>query len=133
MPGSVANAVPVGVLPWSLCKTFVHSREYIVQVNEYKNGESQRGLVTETSRKSWKTARRLTPARLEDFRTFFGDKKGALKAFYFYDHTETSPKFSYDPTGAAVIGRYTVRLDSPWSQIINVARAEAPIEITELA
>ena len=133
MPGSVANAVPTGVLPWSLCKTFVHSREYTVQVNEYKNGESQRGLVTETSRKSWKTARRLAPARLEEFREFFGDHRGPLEPFYFYDPSETSPKFSYDPTGASVIGRYTVRLDSPWSQVINVARADAPIEITELA
>jgi hypothetical protein len=133
MPGNVGNAVPATVLPWSLCKAFGHSREYIVNDNEYRNGESQRGRLTDTSRKRWTTGRRVTPTLLATFRTFFNARKGSHEAFYFYDPWDTSPKFSYDPTGVETIGRYTVRLDSPWSQICNPGRSEAEIILIELA
>ena len=37
MPGPVANAAPVTVLPNSLSSAFVHTREYPVIDNEYRN------------------------------------------------------------------------------------------------
>ena len=40
MPGSVQNAAPSAVMPQSLSRAFVHSREYPVIDNEYRNGES---------------------------------------------------------------------------------------------
>ena len=107
MPGSVQNAAPLTVLPNSLCRAFAHSREYALLENEYSNGESQRSLLVSTSRKRWRTARRLTPTLLGAFRTFYDNRSGPLEPFYFYDPWDTSPKFSHDPTGVSPgIGPY---------------------------
>jgi len=48
MPGSVQNAAPATVLPLSLSRAFEHSREFLVSVNEYTDGSSQRGLLAAT-------------------------------------------------------------------------------------
>lgn len=133
MPGSVENAVCTTVLPWSLCKAFGHAREYVIVDNRYRNGESQRGLLTQTSRKRWTTVRRLAPVLLEAFREFYEARKGPLEPFYFYDPWETNPKFSYDPTGENPVGRYTVRFDCPWSQTVGMGRADVEISLVEVA
>ena len=133
MPGSVQNAAPSTVMPWSLCKAFGHSREYSVVENEYRNGESQRSLLAQTSRKSWKTARRLTPTVLGQFRSFFDARRGATEPFYFYDPWETDPKFSYDPTGESLFGRHVARFDGAWEQMVGMGRADVEIAIIELA
>ena len=112
MPGSVLNAAPATVLPPSLCKSFVHERAYPLIENEYKNGESQRSVQATTSRKRWRLTKRLTPAVLQTLRTFYEARNGSTEPFYFYDPYDTSPKFSYDPTGVATVGRYTVRFNS---------------------
>ena len=133
MPGSVPNAAPTTVLPWSLCKAFNHSREYILLENEYRNGESQRSLLVQTSRKRWSTPRRLTPALLATFRDFYDARKGLHEPFYFYDPWDTNPKFSYDPTGQATTGRYTVRFDGPWDQMAGLGRADVQVNLIQLA
>lgn len=133
MPGSVSNAAPVYVLPWSLCRAFGHSREYPVIENEYRGGESQRENLASTSRKRWTLTRRLTPTALDTLRDFFDARKGGTEPFYFYDPWDASPKFSYDPTGIATTGRYTVRFDCPWNQSSFPARSDVRISLVELA
>jgi hypothetical protein len=133
MPGSVANAAPTAVLPSSLCRSFVHSREYPVQVNEYRNGESQRGRLADTSRKSWRIGKRLTPTELVTLRDFYDVRRGPQEPFYFYDPWETAPKFSYDPTGTATDGRYTVRFEGAWQQSSELSRIEVEIALVEVA
>ena len=133
MPGSVPNAAPATVLPQSLSRVFVHSREYPVQVNEYRNGESQRGRLADTSRKHWRLRKRLAPADLQALRDFYDARKGPQEPFYFYDPWETVPKFSYDPTGMATQGRYTVRFEGAWQQSAGLARIDVEIELVELA
>jgi phage-related protein len=133
MPGSVQNATPATVLPQSLCRAFVHTREYPVIGNEYRNGESQRSVESSTSRKRWRLAKRLTAAQLRALRAFYEARNGLAEPFYFYDPYETSPKFSYDPTGQAVAGRYTVRFNCEWSQSASPGRAEVVIELVEVA
>ena len=133
MPGSVQNAVPTAVLPHSLSRAFGHAREYIVIENEYRNGESQRSRLVETSRKRWRTARRLMPTLLQAFRDFYDARKGPQEPFYFYDPWDTTPKFSHDPTGTATQGRYTVRFEGPWEQMVGMGRADAEISLVELA
>jgi len=132
-PGSVANAAPTTVLPWSLSKTFVHSREYPLIENEYRDGSSQRCLEASTSRKSWRTSRRLAPVVLSTFRTFFNTHKGPHLPLYFYDPSDTSPKFWYDPTGVATVGRYAVRFVGTWEQMVGINRADVNIAIIEIA
>jgi len=133
MPGSVQNASPLTVLPASLSRAFVHEREYPVVDNEYRNGESQRSVQATNSRKRWRLAKRLTPAQLGALRDFYDARKGATEPFYFYDPYETSPKFSHDPTGQAVAGRYTVRFAGEWSQTVGLGRSDVNVELIELA
>ena len=133
MPGSVQNAAPITVLPQSLCRAFGHAREYIVIENEYRNGESQRSRLVDTSRKRWRTARRLTPTLLQALRDFYDARKGPQEPFYFYDPWETVPKFSYDPTGVATAGRYTVRFEGTWDQMVGMGRADVELALVELA
>jgi len=133
MPGSVQNAAPLAVLPASLSRTLVHEREYQVLDNEYRNGESQRSVQAANSCKRWRLAKRLTPVQLAALRDFYDARKGPTEPFYFYDPHETNPKFSHDPTGQAVAGRYTVRFDGEWSQSVGLGRADVNIELIELA
>jgi len=131
MPGNVANAVATETMPWSLCRAFVHAREYLIAQNEYRNGESQRDLLVDTSRKHWILAKRLAPAQLEELRDFYEARGGPLEAFYFYDPWETDPKFDSTPSGGA--GRYLVRFAGPWEQSAGAGRADANLLLIELA
>ena len=133
MPGNVQNAVPATVLPLSLCRSFVHERAYPLIENEYKNGESQRSVLATNSRKRWRLAKRLTAAALQTLRAFYDARNGSTEALYFYDPFETSPKFSYDPTGQATTGRYTVRFNGDWQQASGPGRSDVQIELLELA
>ena len=133
MPGSLENAVPAAVLPQSLCRAFVHAREYPVIDNEYRNGESQRSVTASTSRKRWRLAKRLNAAQLQALRAFYEARNGPAEPFYFYDPYETSPKFSYDPAGQAVQGRYTVRFNCEWNQSASPGRGDVEIELVEVA
>ena len=133
MPGSVQNAAPLTVLPASLSHAFTHEREYPVLDNEYRNGESQRSVQAANSRKRWKLAKRLTPTQLAALRDFYDARKGPTEPFYFYDPWETVPKFSYDPTGQATQGRYTVRFAGAWKQSASLSRIDLSLELIELA
>jgi phage-related protein len=133
MPGSVLNAAPDSVMPHSLSRAFIHEREYPVLDNEYRNGESQRSAQAANSRKRWRLAKRLSTAQLQTLRDFFDARKGPTESFYFYDPYETNPKFSHDPTGQAIAGRYTVRFNGEWNQSVSLSRADVNIELIELA
>ena len=111
----------------------VHPRAYPVLKNEYRNGEAQRSAQASASRKKWTLTKRLTPPQLAALRTFYDARKGTHEPFYFYDPYETNPKFSYDPTGVAVTGRYTVRFDSDWSQSLTPGRSDVDVQLIELA
>jgi phage-related protein len=133
MPGSVQNAAPATVLPGSLCRQFVHRREYPVIESEYRHGESQRSVLATNSRKRWQLAKRLTAAQLEALRDFYEARHGPAEPFYFYDPYETNPKFSYDPSGQATEGRYPVRFEGTWEQAAGMGLIEVTIELVELA
>jgi phage-related protein len=133
MPGSVQNAAPAAVLPLSLSRAFSHSREYPVVEAAYRNGESERRALASTSRKRWTLTKRLSAAQLQALRDFYDARRGPTEPFYFYDPWETSPMFSYDASGAATQGRYTVRFDGPWEQSCELGRAEVQITLIELA
>jgi hypothetical protein len=133
MPGSVQNAAPLTIMPASLSRSFAHERAYPVVESEYRNGESQRSVQATTSRKRWRLAKRLAPAQLGALRDFYDARKGPTEPFYFYDPYETNPKFSSDSTGQAVAGRYTVRFAGEWIQSVDLGRADANVELIELA
>jgi len=133
MPGSVENAAPSTVLPWSLSTAFARSQGYPILDNEYRNGESQRSVLASNSRKRWRLAKRLPSAQLQTLRDFYEARKGPQEPFYFYDPWDASPKFSYDPTGQATPGRYTVRFEGGWEQNVNVGLGEVSLGLVEVA
>jgi phage-related protein len=133
MPGSVQNAVASSVMPWNLARAFVRSQDYPVLENQYRNGESQRSVLASNSRKRWRLALRLTPDRLQALREFYEARRGPHEPFYFYDVWETNPKFSYDPTGEATQGRYTVRFEGGWEQNVDFGLGEVSLELVEVA
>jgi phage-related protein len=133
MPGSVQNAAPLTVMPASLSRSFAHDRAYPLVESEYRNGESQRSVQATNSRKRWRLTKRLTAPQLASLLDFFDARKGPTEPFYFYDPYETNPKFSTDPTGQAVAGRYTVRFVGDWNQSVDFSRADLSIELVELA
>ncbi len=132
MPGSVETAVPTGVMPWSLCRAFTRLQQYPIIENEYPDGSSQRGVLASESAKRWVLVKRLTPSQLQDLRDFCDARRGQTEAFYFYDPWETSPKFSHDPSGQAMAGRYVVRFGGAWSQDTGIARSDVPLELVEI-
>ena len=133
MPGSVQNAMPVRVLPQSLCRAFVREQEYPFTANEYRNGESQRRVFATNSRKRWRMTKRLSPAELQALRDFYDARYGPTEPFYFYDPYETNPKFSHDASGVTIAGRYAVRFNTGWSQSCAPGRADVDVELIELA
>jgi hypothetical protein len=133
MPASILNAAPTAVLPPHLCTAFSHSRAYPVLVNEYRDGEVQRSLQAETSRKQWTQTRRLSTSELSELRAFYFARSGPTEPFYFYDPFETTPKFYYDPTGGSETGRYVVRFDCAWQEETGMAYSTVPITLVQLA
>jgi hypothetical protein len=127
MPGSVANASPTMVLPFSLSTVFSEQRHFAARVNEYRGGEAQRMVLVATSRRTFTQTKRLCPTDLLTLRTFRDTVNH--RAFYFYHPKEGT----YDPTGVSTTGRYTVRFDGNWSQTSYIPRTEAQIRMVETA
>jgi hypothetical protein len=68
---------------------------------------------------------------LATFRDFYDARKGPQQPFYFYDPWETNPKFTSTPSGGT--GRYVVRFEGAWEQMVGPGRADAGISLVELA
>lgn len=133
MPGSVAAANPTTVLPFSLSIFFERSQEWAVDKNRYRNGEVQADDLVSTSRKRWKLRKGLSATDIDDLRTFFLARNGGTEEFFFYDVWETSPIFSYDETGVATAGRYTVVFDGDLQEALGIARSEVTLGLREVA
>ena len=131
MPGSVRNAVSVGVLPFSLCRQLVESRQWPVRAVEYHGGETERAALTSTSRRSWTMGKRLTPSGLATLRALLDTYP--VDAFYIYSMKETSPVFTWDATGVATAGRYLVRAAGDWNQTTYIARSDVQVQFIEVA
>lgn len=132
MPGAVVAANPTTVMPYSLANAFVQTRTYSVDTNRYPDGSMQsRALVTD-SRRSWRVNRRATAVQLGLLRAFYLTQLGPSREFYFYDPYETVPIFSYDNTGAAISGRYTVRFVGQFQSALDWGRNPLQVEICEV-
>lgn len=131
MPGSVPNATPTTVMPHSLCSAYTQSRAYGMEALDYADGRRERRLLTTTSRRRWDLSKRLTAAQLATLRAFFEARGGAAETFYFYDIWDVRTAV-HDPTGAATLGRVTVRFDGAFSQSANWPRSEANFALVEV-
>ena len=123
--------MPVGVLPFSLCRNLVETRQWPVRMVEYHGGETERMALTSTARRSWQMAKRLPPAALVTLRDFLDAHP--VDAFCIYVMKETNPPFQWDATGLAVAGRYLVRVAGDWDQTSYVLRTETSVQFIEVA
>lgn len=143
MPGNIAQAVAVGVLPQSLCTAFVESRSFpILYNNEYHDDTMQRGLITDginapQSLRTWKLAKKLTAAQWSTLRTFWDAHLAGLIPFYFYNPIEPAPGqqvgSNYDATGSSIQGRHACVFRGDWAEVTGLARTELSIELAEIA
>jgi hypothetical protein len=130
MPGSIQNAAPSGVMPNSLCTSFSESRDYLQLQAQYHDGNTERSQLTQTSRKTFKLAQRLTAARAAALKAFWDSQQGGVVPFLFYNLAEGT----YDATGNSTQGRYTVVFRGSWSQTTGLLRTDVPqIELVEVA
>ena len=128
--GIVRSFAPTAVMPLSLSRAFTEAQSFAARVNEYHDGTSHRSAILDSPRRSWQLTKRLSADDLIDLREFW--QEHGAGAFWFYNPKETTPPFSYDPTGAATAGRFRVRFASAWSQSAGVGRLEASVELVEL-
>lgn len=136
MPGSLAAAAPVTVLPASLCAAFSESRELPVLETEYRDGSVQTKSQATTGLRRWRPGKRLAAAALWTLREFWEARRGGLEPFYFYDPYDAGAGAigsNYDATGVSTQGRHTCVFSGGWNQSIGVARTEASIELVEVA
>ena len=130
MPGNIQNAAPSGVMPFALCTAFAESREFVQLQAQYHDGTIERSQLAQTSRKTFKLARRLTAASVNTLKAFWDGQQGGVVPFLFYNLAEGS----YDPTGNSTQGRYMVVFRGNWTQTTGLLRTDVPqIELVEVA
>lgn len=134
MPESVAAASPVGVMPWTLAQSFQEKRTLALDQNRYPDGTVQSRVLVSSSRKGYSLSDRLTADQLADLIDFFETTcVHGTEAFYFYNVYETTPKYSYDETGVATVGRHLVRFDGPLQFSLGMGRNPAQLSLIEVS
>ena len=106
MPGSIIAASPTLVLPQTLSTAWVRRSDRPLVYVEYPDGHCERASATAASRKSWELRKALSASQLTTLLNFIESVRGPLDPFYFYDGTDTAAKWTWDPTGVSITGRY---------------------------
>lgn len=133
--GNVQNAVPEGVFPHALARRFIRSSAWLGRMNRYADGSQQGASLVETPRESWELECGLTAEQAEVLISFYRAHNGPLSAFYYYDLSETEPRYTTDPDGASTFGRYVCRFDGGLDQQMGIGslRFGVGIRIIQLA
>ena len=136
MPGLILAPTPTSVMPQTLCLAFAESREYAQLRNEYHDGTPQASQLAQTSRKTFKLARRLTPSDLATLCGFYQDVNGPLGSFIFYNPFDALGPIgsNFDSSGVNTVGRYVVAFRNNWTQASGMRRTDVTgIELVQLA
>ena len=130
MPGTIQVAAPAGVMPYSLCTAFCESREYAQLQAQYHDGTTERSQLPQTSRRTFKLAKKLTASLAFTLKAFWDGQQGGIVPFLFYNLAEGA----YDATGNSTQGRYTVVFRCNWAQTTGILRTDVPqLELIEVA
>lgn len=122
MPGNIIAATPTDVMPARLLRAFREEIRLETDLNTYPDGSSDRVALATNDRHYFTMQATLLPDDWAAMRTFFMAHVG--RPFYIYNPRETVPPFSWDPTGANPVGRYTVTFDGLWSDTYNHNRGQ---------
>lgn len=128
MPGSVALAVPLTVLPYGLSESFVETHEWpTVTSQAYADGAVQVRSDGSLPRRSWTLTQRWEFGDIDDLLDFWDDRKGPHEPFYFYPLLA-----DHDPTGASTTGRYRVRFEGSIQREYMMARWPVSLKLVEI-
>jgi len=130
MPGNITHATPTAVMPARLARAFQESLRLEANLNMYPDGSSDRLALAQNVRHYFAMTEGLTASDWVTLKNFFLQWQG--KAFYFYNLRETVPPFTWDPTGANPVGRYTVVFDGSWSDTYQAARTAVTLALREV-
>jgi hypothetical protein len=138
MPGNLIQSAPNGVMPASLCTAFTELPEYAQLQNAYHDGTIQRSQLAQTSRRTFKMAKRLSSSLLEALYAFYVSQNGGLTPFAFYNPfdvlTGQQIGSNFDPTGENTQGLVIVAFRGNWAQATDLARSNVQnIELVEVA
>jgi hypothetical protein len=139
MPGNLTQITPTTVFPSSLCTAFTELREYAQLQNGYHDGTIQRSQLAQTSRRTFRLAKRLSASALATLYAFWTARNGGLSPFYYYNPEEPASGqpvgSNYDATGVSSQGRYTVVFrGGTWAQATDVCRTSVQgLELVEVA
>lgn len=134
--GSVAAAAPTELMPFALARAFSPRRAWLLRQSLYVDGSRQSEPLASSSRKEWGLVLPMTAVDYAAMLDFWRGAGGSgMNAFYFYDLTETEPKFTYDETLTSVFGLYTVRFDGAWQHALQLGelKAEASLGLIQVA
>jgi hypothetical protein len=131
MPNDVVVTAPADVLPAGLASQFQIDERLESFDNKYPDGSSDRLNLANLPRHYFTLVRPVNGAQWRALRDFYFAH--VALPFFFYVPRETVPPYSFDPTGAATDGRYTVVFDSPWSETLGVGRSSAQFTLREVA
>jgi hypothetical protein len=131
MPGNVANAAPIEVLPELLCAAFERAAGWRAEENEYPQGDWQARSMVATPRYSWRLVANLPADASAVLLDFYLARAGETEPFYFYDPYFAG--FAHDPTGVDTDGRFTVRFSGGLGQPLSLGRAQLNLELIQLA
>lgn len=122
MPGNITPPQVTDVFPYSLARAFHMELQLQADLNMYPDGSSDRNALAINDRHYFTLQETLSPDDWQSLRSFFYNHQG--RAFYFYNLRETVPPWTYDSTGQATVGRYTVAFEGQWSETYGYERAQ---------
>ena len=139
MPGNLLAAVPNGVMPFTLCTAFTEELEYAQLQNQYADGTIQLSQLAQTSRRTFRLAKRLSSTQLSALYTFLAGQNFGATPFLFYDPFDVLAGqeigSNFDPTGNNPQGRVTVRFrTTTWTQMTDICRTNVSnLQLVEVA
>ena len=124
-------AGPVDVMPYGLSSVFQEELRLECLTNTYPDGSSDRLALALNVRHFFRFTRKVTSSQYSQLWAFY--QQHLISAFYFYSLRETTPPWTWDPSGNQPIGRYIVVFDGSWSDTTMMGRSEASLGLREVA
>lgn len=120
-------------MPWATASLFSRTLTPTVDSNRYPDGSLQSFAQESLSRNAWKLTQRLTDVQEALLEAFYLAVLGGGTEFWFYDVYETVPPFTYDPTAAAEVGRYSVIFEGNYQRSLDWGRSPSQFGLVEVA
>ena len=103
--------------------------------SQYHDGTTHRRQLAQTSRRTFKLAKRLASSDLATLKAFYDQQQGGMTPFFFYNPWDGTPTGSnYDASGKSKAGRCTVVFRAGWLQMTGLVHTNIPqLELIEVA